>query len=217
MPIAGTHIRFALDLKEKYQVTDLQKYLCGTVYPDTLHTTKINRMLTHPEDFEQWNIAELSDFYKGWHAHLVCDKLQQALSKRIIPYNPEIENIQNNEIWIKRTAIKILLDINDVKNFDVTSYAPLLCDTENPNHEDSDQIIEYYNIFQKMYADPKLLTIDACHNMWLEFGMPEETNSRVRAQSLAYAEDAEMMKRIGEMYERMVRMATDDRLRSTGR
>ena len=35
MALEATHIRFAYDLKEKYKITDLEKYISGLIYPDS--------------------------------------------------------------------------------------------------------------------------------------------------------------------------------------
>lgn len=51
MALEASHIRFALDLKDKYSIQDVQKLVSGTVYPDSRYATKIDRQLTHPQDF----------------------------------------------------------------------------------------------------------------------------------------------------------------------
>lgn len=47
MSLGATHIRFALDLRDRYQVQDIEKYLSGTIYSDSRYVTKIDRNLTH--------------------------------------------------------------------------------------------------------------------------------------------------------------------------
>ncbi len=50
MSLEATHIRFALDLKDKYRVQAIEKYISGTTYPDSRYVTKIDRGLTHNDD-----------------------------------------------------------------------------------------------------------------------------------------------------------------------
>lgn len=42
MALEGTHIRFALDVGDKYNIKDLGKYISGTLYPDSRYITGIN-------------------------------------------------------------------------------------------------------------------------------------------------------------------------------
>jgi hypothetical protein len=41
MALEASHIRFALDLKEKFKVNNVQKYVYGTTYPDTRVLTRM--------------------------------------------------------------------------------------------------------------------------------------------------------------------------------
>ena len=51
MALEATHMRFALDLKNKYQVRNIKKYIVGTIYPDSRYLSGIDRTLTHSENF----------------------------------------------------------------------------------------------------------------------------------------------------------------------
>ena len=79
MALEATHIRYALDNKDRFDVSDETKYVSGTVYPDSRYPTGIARTLTHDDSQMQKNFWSNDDFRKGWAAHLLYDKIQQSV------------------------------------------------------------------------------------------------------------------------------------------
>ena len=53
MAFTATHIKFALDFKDKYDIKDLSHYLSGAIYPDSRYVTGIDRNLTHNSDLHR--------------------------------------------------------------------------------------------------------------------------------------------------------------------
>ena len=49
MSLQITHIRFALDLHKELNITSLDQYISGTIYPDSRYMTGIDRSLTHSD------------------------------------------------------------------------------------------------------------------------------------------------------------------------
>src|SRR5690242_13526073 len=132
MALEATHIRYALDVKDKYEVRDIEKYVSGAIYPDSRYITKIDRHLTHPEDFMSWDVLELEDFRKGWYVHLLYDAIQGKVFRIKFPEIVATDILAHgDEQWIKRTALKVLQDLDDVKNFDIVTYLPYLDYVEN--------------------------------------------------------------------------------------
>lgn len=43
MPLEATHIRFALDLLNKYKIKNIDQYIAGAVYPDSHYITGIKK------------------------------------------------------------------------------------------------------------------------------------------------------------------------------
>lgn len=160
MALEATHIRFALDLKDKFQVKDLAKYISGTIYPDSRYVSEIDRELTHPKDYMDWDIFKVDDFKKGWLVHLLCDRIQSLITKDKFPEIFIGEFLgSGSERWINHTALKILQDLNDVKKYDITKYLPCLDYVNNPNGENIAKVKQYNQIFQQMYQDPGKVTI----------------------------------------------------------
>lgn len=207
MALEGTHLRFALDLKERYKVKDLQRYLSGTIYPDSRYVTGIDRVLTHPEDWSDWHLKEDDDFKKGWFVHLLADKLQYEVTKELLPSVFAGERGQGSEVWIKHSAIKILLDLDDIQHFDIKSYLPCLEYIKNPNGEDLKKIKEYNNIFIKMYANPDRLNIESGCEMWKALGASEELLKVIKEQTEKYDQDVLLKPIIGQIYDEMLKRA----------
>ncbi len=204
MALEATHIRFALDLKDKYQIKDIKKYISGVVYPDSRYITGIDRELTHPTDYTDWLWSETDDFRKGWFVHLLTDQIQSRVTREKLPQVFEGSYGQGSDVWIKHSAIKILLDLDDVKKFDIKEYLPYLNYVENPNGEDLKKLKKYNQIFVKMYAEPERINVKTSCKMWRDFGVGSDLVEKVRIKVVEYGKDATIMQVIGEIYQDML-------------
>ena len=207
MPLEATHIKFALDKKNKYHVQDLSKYLSGSVYPDSRYVTKISRKLTHSDDSLLSDFG-VDDFKKGWASHFLCDKLWvQAIDNNF----PEIfENDESrdwgSEHWLKNTALKNILDLEALKMFDIKNYLLLLVDTSCPNGESVEQIQEYYKMIRELYGASQEVAIDDLKLMWIRLGIGGELAEKVTEKSREFASKPELVKKIREQYENMLNL-----------
>lgn len=202
MALEATHIRFALDLQQKYQVRNLQKYISGTIYPDSRYVTRLDRTFTHPQNYMDWDLTQVDDFQKGWYAHLLCDKIQRLVMKEMIPTAFEGTTGQGSEVWIKHTALKILQDMDDVHQFDIKAALPNLEYIENPNKERVDLLIRYNQIFIRLYTEPHL-NLDRYILMWKEMGLGDDIAIKVKEQVLEYQADKGIMDSLKKVYSRM--------------
>ncbi|MFA6421916.1 MAG: hypothetical protein WCV92_00730 [Candidatus Buchananbacteria bacterium] len=109
MSFEVTHIHFAVDLKEHYQIKDIKSYILGSIYPDSRYITKVDRELAHSKESLSDSFID-SDFKKGWQAHCVCDSIYDRL---------ETELFGEFDDAILRNAIKIVADIYDRQSFNV--------------------------------------------------------------------------------------------------
>ncbi|MFA7278424.1 MAG: hypothetical protein WC101_05620 [Candidatus Gracilibacteria bacterium] len=206
MALEATHIRFSLDLKDHYKITDLKKYVVGTIYPDSRFTTGVDRKITHPEDFLNNNFFIATDFQKGWFSHLLCDKLQAEVFMEdfsdvllVVP--------AGEERWIRQTALKILADMDDVMKFDIQNFLPLLEHGENPNNEDITKILDFNKIFQDMYSDLSKLSIESYYSMWNKLRIDQVLAEKVRKTAEGYGNNKNIMERIPGAYSEMIRRA----------
>lgn len=204
MALEATHLRFALELKNKYQVKDIKKYVSGVVYPDSRYITGIDRLLTHPIDYLDWHWDTADDFKKGWFVHLLTDKIQYDVTKEKLPQIFDGNTGQGSDVWINHSAVKILLDLADVKKFKIKQYLPYLSYLENPNGEDLKILEKYNQIFVKMYANPEKINVDTSCEMWKDFGVSSDLVEKVRSKVLEYSKNATIMQAISEIYQDML-------------
>jgi hypothetical protein len=201
MALEATHLRFALDLKDKYKIKDIKKYISGVVYPDSRYITGIDRELTHPSDYRDWLWDETDDFRKGWFVHLLTDETQSKVIREKLPQVFAGVHGQGSDVWVNHSAIKVLLDLDDVKKFDIKKYLPYLSYVENPNGEDLEILKKYNQIFTKMYANLEKIDIDISCRMWADFGVGHDLVEKVRIKTAEYSKDASIMKAVSEIYQ----------------
>ncbi|TSD06209.1 MAG: Uncharacterized protein Greene07147_68 [Parcubacteria group bacterium Greene0714_7] len=206
MALAATHIRFALDLKEKYGVSDTQKYIAGTLYPDSRYVTGIDRTVTHPTDLDD-AFFKLDDFKKGWFVHLVCDNMQYQITTEWIPDAFKGIKGQNSETWIKRSALKVLQDIDDIRKFNFTDYLPALEYVETPNGELEKEVRQYNKIFSETHREPSRYGINDACEMWRRFGIGDELVEAIRKKSGEYANNSDTMNILRKIYPEMLARA----------
>lgn len=201
MALEATHIRFALDLKDVYEVRDVDAFVSGAVYPDSRYVTGIDRLATHPDDYLHDPMFRASDFKKGWHAHLLGDTVQGSGMTKLLPM---VKSGPGEESWIERTAIKILQDIDDVNKFAIADFLPSLAHVENPNGEDMDVMRGYNKLFENTYKDPANTSIDDLYEMWAAFGVGDELRARVKETAERFAQDSAVMEGVKNLYDTML-------------
>ena len=184
MALEASHIRFALDIKDKLEVTDLKKYIPGIIYPDSRYVTKIDRELTHPQDLLDNHYSHLDDFNKGCYAHLLYDDILRNYTKQTLSdMFTDIDSSQDSgrELWIRMTALKILQDNDDIKKYDIAAFLPYLDYVENLNGEDRDLLVKYNQYFQKLYAIPQQVSLEKYYDMWRFLGIGEDLGKKTAA------------------------------------
>lgn len=209
MALEASHIRFALDIKEKLGVKDIKKYVSGVIYPDSRYVTKIDRELTHPQELLDNHYSHLDDFNKGCYAHLLYDDILRKYTKETLSeLFKDIENFQDpgQELWIRLTVVKILQDIDDVKKYDITTYLPYLDYIENLNGENINKLLEYNKYFQNMYAKPEQVSVENYYNMWLFLGIGEDLGKKLKSQAEKYQNNATIKTFLKTVYEKTLKV-----------
>lgn len=201
MAMEASHIRFALHFKDALGVADVHAFVSGSVYPDSRYVSGIDRLATHPEDYRADPMFMLGDFRKGWYMHLLADDIQGKLMREMLP---QTSTGDGTESWIKRTAIKVLQDMDDVRKFDIVSLMPAFEHVENPNGEDIEIIQKYSRIFPIMYARPDSVGIEEECEIWRQFGIGDELVMKIQAQAEEYTKDTTVMSAVGKLYDAML-------------
>lgn len=208
MAVAATHIRFALDLAKKLQVKDVNKYISGTIYPDSRYVTGIERKLTHDQKMFDGDILKLDDFKKGWHVHLICDRLQKEITKEKfgeIFVKAGKDQAQGSEFWVNLTSLKIVQDIFDAQEFEIKKYLPCLDYIENPNGENINKLKEYKNIFQDLYSGAMPPSVEQYVTMWKLMQIGDELAEQIKNQTTEYLANAAVVSKVKNIYSEMIK------------
>lgn len=208
MSLEATHIRFALDLKDSYEVRDMKKYLSGAIYPDSRYITKIDRHLTHDKGFTKESFYKDDDFKKGWSSHLLCDRANVEAILKIFPdlfEGLETEIVGGNKNWVMRTAIKVLQDVADAEALGIKNYREFIDHIETPNGEDPELMKKYAQIFIDKY-DTEKLTLEDEFEIWSLFELTPELLEKIKYKVMELKERPDVMERIARLYDEMIRM-----------
>jgi hypothetical protein len=204
MAMEATHIRFALDIAAILKPSDVKAYVAGSVYPDSRYVSGVDRLATHPKDYEHDAAFKSSDFRKGWYSHLLCDDIQWKVMADTLPIVIEGSAGQGGESWVKRTAVKVLQDMDDVRKFDLGSHLPALDYFEAPNGEDEEVLRSYYLMLRDSYeSTPEITVIDEM-NVWDNFNIGDELLAKVTETVKEYENDAKIMEVIHTIYGTML-------------
>lgn len=204
MSLEATHIRFALDLQNNYQIENIDKYISGAVYPDSRYVTGIERKLTHDNRFLLPEFAT-DDFRKGWQTHQICDLVYTAIRKKIFPefFPINFEAYEEGE-WILSTAMKIIQDMDDMQLFDIQHYLKCLEYVDNPNGESLTAIKDYNEILINLYRAKKVTGIEENIKMWYAFGVEARLCERVRVNTEKFLKDPGIIVRLKLIYQEMI-------------
>lgn len=206
MALEGTHIQFALDVKDQYDIGRLDVYLSGTVYPDSRYISGVDRPKTHPKELLEK--TDLTDFETGWKVHLICDRTMSQVTEGLFPelLNEEGVGLWKSPWWVSRTALKSLVDIELMKQFDIHAHLPSLDYVETP-FEESEEKMHYYNEMIRELYSRKEITIDDIKWFWDEFQIGEKLSKDIEEKTREFAADKEIMEKVRMIYPDMLDLA----------
>ncbi|MCX6795852.1 MAG: hypothetical protein NT165_03980 [Candidatus Falkowbacteria bacterium] len=205
MSLEITHIRFALDLQNDYQIKDLADYLAGAIYPDSRYVSGVSRLLTHDDKFLLPSFA-VDDFSMGWQTHQLCDLVYDVVRRKLFEdLFPPGRDPYDEESWIKSTAIKIIQDIDDGRSLDDNLCLDFLENPRNPNGEDIRGIKQYQQIMIDVFENKKKNSVTEYFNMWLSMGVKKDLCEQILLQAEEFLADKNMFARIQKIYGEMLR------------
>ncbi|HSX25100.1 MAG TPA: hypothetical protein VLG69_03995 [Candidatus Andersenbacteria bacterium] len=204
MALEASHIRIALAVEGKLSITDRGAYLCGAIYPDSRYVTKIERLLTHPTDYKNDPMFMREDFYKGWLVHLLTDDIQYKAMQEALPKVCEGVDGQGSDVWMRRTAIKIIQDMSDAKFFDINSTFSYFDQVFTPNGEDVDLMKQYNKLYVDMYQFIDKLSLESYAAFWRAFDVDDSTVARMIEQTKTYLLDRGITAKAEGLYETIV-------------
>lgn len=204
MALEGTHIRFALEVRDSFRVKDYKKYVAGCIYPDSRYITGIDRGLTHDDSQMERIFWWDDDFKKGWATHVLYDKVQQDIHTEMFEDilkngNPEMTW---EEDWIVRSALKIIQDKFDVVSFDIHKYLDGLDYVETPNGEDRELMQRYNLSYKNFYMKVPNVTVKDIEALWDEWNVSDENSKKIERMVHKMREDDSLLERIEKVYGR---------------
>lgn len=199
MALTATHLRFALEMKDVLQVQHMERYLSGAMYPDSRYFTGVAREVTHDESLFSGDVLTMDDFHRGWAMHLACDRFQGEAMKQLFPEEASLTK-PGEEGWIFRTALKVLQDIDDAKQFDANHFVRMMTWYQSPyGNETSEQLEQYFGLYRDLYASGDV-TIEEEMAVWVKAGMDEKLVDRVKEKAYRMKETPQDMERVGQLF-----------------
>lgn len=201
MALEATHMRFALDLKDRYQVKDLEKYIVGSIYPDSRYISGIDRELTHSDKFLNSEFLK-DDFHKGWHCHFLADKFGRKVTENIFKELIDLKESDFNDWWEFFSAIKVVQDINDINKIDSVQCIKYLENYAfNPNSEKLINIKIYNKTIVDLYNKEKEKYFENYFKMWLDWGVDSSRISKLMKNVKIFIEDKNTLEKISKVYD----------------
>ncbi|MBU2646621.1 hypothetical protein KKI24_18070 [bacterium] len=208
MALITTHIRFALDLADRFAISDMDAYISGTVYPDSRWISGIDRELTHHERFRSPDFPT-SDFTRGWQIHCVCDEIQNQLFAaqfpEQIPSSPE-------QRWVELSVAKLVQDMNDLQQFDLRAGLSHLDHVVNPNGEDIMLVQSFYRIIRQAYHHHGVPTPQAYKQLWLDVGLSEALANQIIRDLKTQLQNLPWVTSVHSTYDKMIAIAGNQTL-----
>lgn len=202
MALEGTHIRFALDSKDNFGVIEADKFISGSIYPDSRYPTGIDRTLTHDDTQMERRFWNDDDFRKGWAAHLLYDKIQYDVHtdwfKDILRENNP--HLSGEDDWIIRSALKILQDIADISQFDIKQHLNALTYIATPNGEQASSVAEYNQHLAEIYTNAPNVSIEDLEKMWVSWSISADIALKMRNKAYEIQANEELRSKVARIY-----------------
>lgn len=144
------------------------------------------------------------DFKKGWHSHIVCDNVMKKVFGEVLP---DIVG-GSRELWLKRSAVKVLHDVYLAQDFDTISYWDALDYIESPNGENIDQMERGNQDMKNVHKEKSKFSIDDIL-VGCRIFVDDETAEDVKSEVLKIQNDEKVVQTIESIYPKMLKYAND--------
>lgn len=158
MALLATHVKFALDIRQRFALDSVEEYCAGAAYPDSRYVTGVERKRTHFEDSPKDPFVDgLTDFERGWAAHNFYDMKAGPFYSELLLW-PKEDLKQFNHVWCFLTGLKVVEDMETYQRYgaDIRYLRAIGC-VCRPMGEDAQKIDRYYRGLRELYeVEPSL-------------------------------------------------------------
>ena len=198
MAMQATHVRFAVALEDRLDVTNSHAYYSGAVYPDSRYITGVSREVTHegsvPADPYE---PGLTDFQKGWATHLQYDLLANPITMQMFGYSIEQDIYQ--DAWIYPTAVKYIEDMKSARLLEEQMQHVFI--DRAPEGEHLSALEKWYEALRNMYVTaPSSVADYAAINTALPVAVVEKLHVAVEE----LRSDVAMVQRIEGIFDKVL-------------
>lgn len=200
MALPATHLRFAAALADRLAVSDWPAYLSGTIYPDSRWVTGIGRHQTHAERHldPAW---VTDDFTRGWHIHCICDRIQGDIHTELLG---DLSSLPEETRWVRRSAAKVIQDMQDAANSPLRTFLPLLGALQTPNQESGEDVDAYLGYIKTAYRRPGAPDWQDYARLWREVGLDRTTVDQLEKALRRMRQDGELTERLETALDQMM-------------
>lgn len=202
MALEATHVKFALAVKEDYNVLNEQQYILGTSYPDSRYLTGIAREFTHNGDILRKEFPK-NDFEKGWQVHCLCDLVQYHALKKFVTILQRYGKDWTEEKWVDYVAIKMIEDMLDWQSFDIMNYLNYLINEINPNNEEIERIVLFNKYLRNLYSGE--MAIDNYYKALIEIGVQKDRAIKSAERAKELIKNEEIVNQLQDVFPYMVK------------
>jgi hypothetical protein len=196
MALPATHIRFALDSVHRFPITYLDRYIAGTLYPDSRWLTGVDRLKSHDQKYLTPEFPD-SEYTYGIHIHCVCDKIQSLVFAERLP---GLADLDDQDRWVYLSAAKMIQDSFDMQEFDLQACLPFLAYAENPNDEDVNAVLAFNRIIQNAYRHKKRFDFQDYFDLWVHVSLSPDTAAQMVSEMKRMAEEDDLVQLIKKSY-----------------
>jgi hypothetical protein len=200
MALPATHIRFAAAIADRFDESDEAAYYSGTLYPDSRWVSGIARDKTHAPRFVSPDFPS-DDFTRGWHVHCVCDRIQAEIYDELLG---DLSTMPVNARWVRLSAAKVVQDMHDAANAQLSQHLSMLTCRRTPNGESGVAVDAYLGFVRQAYGDGGMPEWRDYAKLWADVGLDRLQIGQIELQTgLMMADDA-LAGRLRRTFDRML-------------
>ena len=194
-------MRFAIEMADGFPIENMDRYIAGTVYPDSRWVTALDREMTHGDRYRQPDFPR-DDFTAGWHVHCLYDHAQSIRYHALLSTRPPAGKDRN---WVRLSAAKMIQDMADIRRFDLKRCLQSLDVEENPNGEALGRIQQFNRTLRKTYTTAGGPSLEDYRNLWIGIGLAPAIAADIVLETRKMMADPKLRRRIENTHDEILK------------